>query len=590
MQRITPGLMSRKNLLSTAFFAVMTWPFAILSCSIAQDPADASTSIVESAKKRPRGYFFSIDGLQPRLLESFTSLDSATNGGFRSLWRKGLVFPDAKAHVISITAASHASTATCSSPSRHGITGNHFLRNNKKVSGFKEPLRAETMWQAARRQGRKVASFAYVAVDGGSPERSADLGITYPDDARMGKSAIVSLKDANGIPFELDTVLDPKRDVRVKLSFIPEVAGSRVRPHVVFTTPSGLRKSVELPGGRSGHSHTSLFIHDGERLRRILIQAIASKEDHFLVSRASYNEAHPESFRKSLDDSGLVWPDVNIKGMNLDLRPDEAVGMQGILDDFITDVAARSINQHDPDVVLFYQPLIDSTGHGFQNKLPDSGSLAGKDPVSSAFLQAFRRVDSNIARVLATSRPRDFVALMGDHGMVTTTDNVNVAPLLPDGIDKAVDVYASDSMLYLYPAAGNSDSGAVKRAGEKLRDILAPLARNGKNVVEMVAEKDPAKGSLWNYGDAAWAFRSSEGFWFVNNPLEKDIFLPPKVPGMHGHNPDFKSMHTTLIFTGPSIKPAIRRDQTVSLVDAVPTFASLIDLAPPADCEGKSLL
>ncbi|MEY4631744.1 MAG: hypothetical protein RIQ81_1864 [Pseudomonadota bacterium] len=561
-----------------------------ISCSIGEAPADAA--IAASAAQQTRGYFISIDGLQPRLLESYLNSSSARAGGFKKLWSHGTVFSHAKAHMISITAASHASTATCSSPAKHGITGNHFLRGHKRVSGFKEPLNAETMWQAARRQGKKVASFAYVAVDGSSPERSADIGITYPDDSMMGKPAVVTLTENGGKPVELVTTLDPAKDVKVTLKFSATVATSvpGKGARVDYTDLAGKNHTVTLPGAGSRDKTANILIHDGERMRKILIRRLASPEHTWLVSRASYNAAHPDAFRRSLDEAGLVWPDVNIKGLDVDLAPSDAVAVQGSLDDFITEVAVKTVKETNPDIVLFYQPLIDSTGHGFQNKLPDTGNIHGKDAVSMAFKQAFTRVDGNLRRLLSTSRPSDVVAMMGDHGMTATTDNLNVAPLLPAGIDKVFDVYGSDSMLYLYPVAGNPDPVQMKQYGQKLGEALGALTRNGKPVVEMVAEKSPENIQTWNYGDAAWAFRSAEGIWFVNNPLSTETFLPAKVPGIHGHNPDFASMHTVLAFSGPKVKSQIIREPVISLVDAVPTFAHLLNLDPPAHCEGKSLL
>lgn len=580
-----PSLRSVLSL--TACIAIITAPG--ISCSVAEEPADAAIVQAHSTAQA-RGYFISIDGLQPRLLESYINSATAKAGGFRRLWNHGTVFTHAKPHMISITAASHASTATCSSPAKHGITGNHFLRGHKRVSGFKEPLNAETMWQAARRQGKKVASFAYVAVDGISPERSADTGITYPDDSLMGKPALVSLKDSGGQQVDLVATLNPAKDVKVTLRFSSTTVQSRGRTRVEYTDPAGKNHSVDLPGEGSRDKTASLLIHDGERLRRIVIRKLASPAQTWLVSRASYNAAHPEGFRKSLDDAGMVWPDINIKGLDIDMTPSDAVTVQGILDDFITDVAVKAVRETSPDIVLFYQPLIDSTGHGFQNKLPDAGNINGKDAISKAFKQAFTRIDGNLQRLLATARPRDVVAMMGDHGMTATTDNLNVAPLLPAGIERIFDVYASDSMLYLYPVAGNPDPVQMKQFGEKLVEALGTLTRNGKPVVEMVTEKTVKNTVSWNYGDAAWAPRSAEGIWFVNNPMSAETFQSPRVLGMHGHNPDFSSMHTMLVFSAPSAKRKIIREPVVSLVDAVPTFAGLLGLDPPANCEGKSLL
>lgn len=533
----------------------------------------------------PRGYFISVDGLQPRLLESYIEQPEANPNGFQSLWKNSAVYTQAKAHIISITAPSHAGTSTCSSPTRHGITGNHFLRNHKKVSGFKDPFQSETMWEAARRQGRKVAAFAYVAMDGTTPQRTMDLGITYPDESRMGKPAIVTVPRGDLKPIEIEILINPTKNLKLNLHFYSSGSGSTVK----YVDLRGAEHLVKLPGAAEAHNPANLLIHDGERLRRIVIRLVSGKTNTYLISRPSYNEAFPESFRASLDEAGLVWPDVNIKGLDVDLGPSEVVAIQGILDDFLADVASRAIPEFKPDIVLFYQPLLDSTGHGLQNMLPDTGSLKAQDPVTVAYRTAFKRVDDNLAKVLATAGPNDVIALMGDHGMTATTTNLNVAPLLPANIEEHLDVYASDSMLYLYPKSDTIDPAAAKKLGEGVRDALAKITWQEKPVVEMAAERATIKPSDWPYGDAVWAFRSEDGIWFNNNALEKKTFLPPKVPGMHGHKPESPSMLTALMFRGPGITPAIHRSPIVSLVQAVPTFAEQLKLHTPKDCEGTSV-
>jgi len=532
-----------------------------------------------------RGYFISIDGLQPKLLESWIASPVANPDGFKSLWQKGAVYPATKAHVISITAASHAGTATCASPARHGITGNHFLLAGKRVSGFKVPFQAETMWEAARKQGKKVASFAYAGMDGTTPARTSDIGITYPDEARMGKPQIVSLTPGDHNIVEPRIVLNPATGKDLMLQFSNKAGRAIIR----YRTGSEEEREVNAPlqGEKlSGGQVVNILAHDGERLRRIVIRPVSGKTASWLISRASYNEAFPESYRKSLDDVGLVWPDVNIKGLDLELDPSAVVAVQGLLDDFIGDVASRAVKETNPDIVLFYQPLIDSTGHGFQNKLPDPSSLDHRDAVTSAFRAAFKIVDNNVAKVLATSKQNDVVALMGDHSMTATRTNLNVAPLLPPGVEQDVEVYASDSMLYLYPKSGDQNPFLLRRAGESVRDALTKVSFQGQPAVELVADRANFKTGTWPYGDSIWAFRSADGIWFNNNALEKETFLPAKVPGMHGHNPDSPSMRTAMIFRAPGLIPAIHRKETVSLVQAVPTFARLMKLQFPKDCEG----
>src|SRR6185369_15352029 len=49
--------------------------------------------------------------------------------------------------------------------------------------------RAETLWEAARRQGRRVGSMLYPGTDGRAPARSADWGMVWTGD-RLARASL----------------------------------------------------------------------------------------------------------------------------------------------------------------------------------------------------------------------------------------------------------------------------------------------------------------------------------------------------------------------------------------------------------------
>lgn len=58
----------------------------------------------------------------------------------------------------------------------------------------------------------------------------------------------------------------------------------------------------------------------------------------------------------------------------------------------------------------------------------------------------------------------------------------------------------------------------------------------------------------------------------------------------HGHNLHQAVTHVPLLITGPGIPAGLRLEQTVSLVDVLPTLCELSGIVPPPDLQGRSLV
>src|SRR5262249_50631697 len=71
-------------------------------------------------------------------------------------------------------------------PDATGIVSNTMLDRSKPfgatVSGFDAPIRADTLWEAARRQGKRVGVIFFPGADGTSPARTADWALNWPRD------------------------------------------------------------------------------------------------------------------------------------------------------------------------------------------------------------------------------------------------------------------------------------------------------------------------------------------------------------------------------------------------------------------------
>ena len=580
--------------------------------------------------KKSTAYFVSIDGLQPQLLYTLIQ-EGHLQGerGFRWLLTDSMRSSKARPVMTSLTAASHASIITCTPPSRHGIVANGYLQDGKKVNGFDQEFTAEPLWRGAAAQGRRVLTLGYVGTDGTTISRQADYGLAYPLDSLMGRSQSLAwtrseLANANGwvLPAEFapsaeretlkeaqfTVTLNPKTGETRTVDVLVRSGATPDNVHLYFATGKNLVTSqvAHLSPSQSLVQSVDLFFKE-ESLsstlrgvkRRVIVSALPTDAGKIAlyVSKASYNQAYPTSFRQELDDRNLVWPDYGIKEGQISLA--NWVEAQATVDRFLVDVANQMVPDNDIDVVLFYQPLIDALGHKMQARLPQAFSSKNSDEVTQAFVRAFTIVDDNLSRLVGAPKDLGPVFVMGDHSMDAVRKVVNVAQFLPRGHEDKVEVFSSGDLLLVYPLFSNPDRNqALQTAlavGEELRAKLAETQFEGAPVLgfaRKVTDYATAPGDdiekEWQYGQAAWAFAGASGFWYQYQPLKPEPYLDPTALGMHGKSQMASDMATMFIAKGPGIPSVDIGD--MSLLDAVPTFAAATHMAPPKDCVGKSLL
>jgi predicted AlkP superfamily phosphohydrolase/phosphomutase len=126
----------------------------------------------------------SFDGGSNELLHQFIS--SFPDNGFREAQKNGFLADQGfEVSSPSLTAPSHISIASGVAPSLHGIVSNQFHipgdSIDRSVNGFTYELapNIETIWEEAKKEGKQVGGIAYPALDGLSPKRTADWGISY---------------------------------------------------------------------------------------------------------------------------------------------------------------------------------------------------------------------------------------------------------------------------------------------------------------------------------------------------------------------------------------------------------------------------
>jgi predicted AlkP superfamily pyrophosphatase or phosphodiesterase len=153
-------------------------------------PAPAGGDTAAEAAKGPRPLaaarrvlVLSLDGAGSEELHQLYRDGVLSEDGFDRFFKEGEV-ADALVPVDpALTAPNHVSLATGYPPSKTGIVGNRFVLPGAPwfttVSGFEAPIATETLWEAARRQKKKVGVLAWPGADGKDARRRGDWGLTY---------------------------------------------------------------------------------------------------------------------------------------------------------------------------------------------------------------------------------------------------------------------------------------------------------------------------------------------------------------------------------------------------------------------------
>ncbi|HEV2843767.1 MAG TPA: alkaline phosphatase family protein, partial [Thermoanaerobaculia bacterium] len=144
-------------------------------------PAPAPPEVRSEA---PRNVvLLSLDGAGADEIQRLWRQGVLSEGGFARFFREGQVAERLVNVNPTLTAPNHISLGTGYDAGRTGIVANTIHLPGKPltetVSGFDHAIETETLWEAAKRQGRRVAVNTFPGADGKGERRTADWGMIY---------------------------------------------------------------------------------------------------------------------------------------------------------------------------------------------------------------------------------------------------------------------------------------------------------------------------------------------------------------------------------------------------------------------------
>ena len=262
------------------------------------------------------------------------------------------------------------------------------------------------------------------------------------------------------------------------------------------------------------------------------------------------------------------------------------------------------------DLFLAYTPFPDEAEHQWRGYLDTTLPTYNKDlaeRIRPLLERAYRSSDEHLGLLLSKRPANALFALISDHGMqgihkrVALNQVLLQAELLALDNQKRVDLSKTK---VLYPAVNNGyllinskdrKSGIVEadervELVNKIRELFLALRDGGRQIVKAVydAEIDgPVMGLGGDVGGDIYV-ELAAGYDFDPRIAPGALITEAQAYGNHGTNPEQAAIRTLMIFNGPGIR-AGQKLTNVHIIDFAPTLAWLLDFPGPKDATGRVL-
>ena len=618
---------------SRVFYALLILSYLLPPCAVAQN---AQKAVV-----------MAWDGTVSLFAQQLLRAGKLPN--LAKLIEEGAFANDVMAGFPSKTAPGFASLMTGAPPRLTGISGNRVPRAPRdqftildSLAGFSgAPLRAEPIWAAAQRGGKKIIvshipTFAeerteqivrfsgynlIAGRDGIVTKRAVQSEINQPwdnpplSDAEpieisfsVGESHFVGLliDDPNDPQIGYDTLAIATarngKDVKVRL----KPASPSVSGELFWSTPL----SVKTARGQEAKSYFRLFDlkPDGSDFFLYFTRPARELELGTEAEVSPTVRAFIGNGASFLYQNGGLGRTIGNGGDgNAEARYLETIrfAQHQLME------TNRWAMTHLPwDLYVAYTPFPDEAEHVWRgwldNNLPNFRQEIA-DKIRPFLEQVYVSCDDHLGLLLANRPSGALFALVSDHGMQGANKRVAVNQVLQQGVLLSVDAQGRVDLSktkVLYPAVNNGyllinstdrKSGIVgqeERAElvRKISELLFSIRDGERQIVTAVFDADrdgEAKGIGGEVGGQLY-IELAPGYDF-DPRIGPGLVISDAEPfGTHGANPEQASMRTIMVFNGPGIGVG-QKLANVRIIDFAPTLAWLLGWPQPKDATGKVL-
>ena len=561
---------------------------------------------VSVAARADRAVLVSVDGMGGQRLASLLAQPGRLpSRGLARLVESGFYAERSIPATPSLTSTAHATHVTGALPRDTGIVGNWILDRTQpfgtKRSGFDAPLRADTLCEAARRQGKRVGVIAYPHAAGSPPSGCAGFGMNWTTaltHARIVRFPATAWRRSHALAPPGSKTFSPPESAAVDLA--PE---HPLRMVALDTTDDGridydrVWIEPEVGAARSvGAGEWFAFEVRGKTGRagawcRLLSIAPDLSSVEVYLGEISETDAYPPEFRRAIDERAGFWPgraDAGAFGPGSD-RTDAFREQSDRLTEFFSAVAVLAAERTDWDLLFVYFSEVDAVEHRFL--LTDSRQEGFTPQRSQRFGdlidRAYAAADDAVARLESALTPRDAIFVTSDHGMTPLWAEVypdellreaGLLKLAADGtIDPASSVVAIASggvaHVYANPAADADVIEPARRAldglrvrGEPVWDRVVRRAEAGELGLDA-----PESGDLIFLAKPGIAVSMSMSAGRASGPAEEY--------GGHGYRAAYRDLDATFLAAGPGI--ARGRAAEIASQTIAARVAEVLGIQPP---------
>jgi predicted AlkP superfamily phosphohydrolase/phosphomutase len=599
------------------------------------------------AQKAEKAIVMAWDGTVPSFAEEMLKQGKLPN--LAKLIEGGAFADDVLAGFPSKTAPGFASLMTGAPPPITGITGNRVPRAPRSqftvldsLAGFAEaPLRAEPIWSAAEKAGKRVVVSHIPAFAGELSDKVARFsGYTLT----AGRDGIVTRRSIQSEAAEwTDSPSSAAPPIEIVFSvgetrfyglLIDDPADEQAGYDTLVIANQRDGRKIEaklkpLPAGPAGEffwSEPVAVKASGNQNAKTFFRLFDLKpdgSDFFLYyTRPARDLPVPESevapsatvrtfigngasFLYNQGALGRTIPNGGSGGAEARYLETVIFAQHQLME------TNRWALEHLPwDLFLAYTPFPDEGEHVWRGYLDPT--LPGyrkeiADQLQPFLEKIYRSSDDHLGLFLSHRPPNSLFALISDHGMQGIYRRVALNRALQDAgllsldsqgrvdLSKTAIIYPAVNNGYLLVNSTDRKNGIVtseERAtvSAKARAALLAIRDSERAVVKAIydAQTDGAARGLGGEVGGDLYVELAPGYDFDPRLGAGPLITDAEPYGTHGAEPTQASMRTLMVLNGPGVR-AGQRLTDVRIVDFAPTLAQLLGIAKPKSATGRVL-
>jgi predicted AlkP superfamily pyrophosphatase or phosphodiesterase len=610
----------------------------------------------KSQSPQKKVVMISIDGTPDYLIDKFLKSGVLpANGAFARMKKNGAYAETVFPVNVASTGPSHISIFTGASPAKTGMVGNTFRNINQSwsspvLSAFRQPIAAETIFQAAMRQGKKVMALGGVGLDNSGENRKTDYLHMYP--IISGPSLVLDLVRTDTIINNINgkSFIKLKADSKSPSQPIFEIAGSFKIPLHIYLSDSALNEAnilrpisqliidtdSDLSNGYAAsivlENWTGMAIEKNGKqyntsFRIFKADETAGKYRLFMTAPAEVY-GYPSAFLQKLQTVCGLWTGEPENRKQTAGLVSEAIWFEQVdrLAKYSKDLILTGMKEGNWDLLFGYFSTLDDVQHRYTLTNPrqiDYRADNGNRPkIYAGYIEKyFKLIDSYLLEIMNAAPKETNFVIFSDHGMIP----IHTSLLLNNYFEKENFNVSKNEITSV--SSGNSAHIYINKekiGNEIYVNYLARLTKSltslkdsltGEPIFELVAnQQEQKKYGLYHKDYSGDLFVSCKSGYTISdrflpgvNYLVQNSFDPAMFESqnqatknfllngtmnetgraVHGCLATLREGQSILYSVGPDVPK--RKLKKIFSLQIAATISKLLGIQPPADSEGNSV-